>query len=364
MKKFLAFSFALFAVAGFVACGGDDGGTTPTNDVPAEGVTPDVAVDTPQTEGTVEVTPDVAIDTPPEVCNPKCDGKICGPDGCGGECGKCDKDAEKTLCNHAQTECIKPCDPTAEHKAWEKTGGLATLETPGDLAVVQAKCPDFSGDGKGDNGLKGLASTVNGELKKMVEGGDFNILMEFKGVTNFADTADFTLVGLLGEPDPSDTGTPKTKWQLMLESYDLETCQPVIQFPKAKITAGALTAGPNTFSLSIAIAELGGALTFTLEQGQVKMNVTDDAVTATDGILAGVLTKEQVDLTLALAEAQCDVEPPPEFCNYLSMAKSFLPMLFDLDLNGDTKKDAASLCLAFTLRGATVTGFIPPKPAQ
>jgi len=357
MKKFLAFSFALFAIAGFVACGGDDGGnTTPTNDVAAE-----TAPDVPVTEGVAETTPDVAVETTPEVvCVPNCTGKICGPDGCGGECGKCET-APNTLCKMDQTACIKPCDPTTQYTTWtDKIGGLSALETPGDAAVVEAKCPDFSGDGKGDNGLKGLASTINGELKKVVDEQSFNIMMQFTGVSDFANTASFTLTGLLGEPDPSDTGTPKTKWQLMVDTYNLETCTPWIEFKNAKIEAGKLTTPPTTFTLTLNIEAIGGVLSLTLDKGQVKMDVKDGAVTAENGVLAGVLTKEQVDQTLARAEAQCDDPNPPDLCNYLSMAKSFLPMLFDLDQNGDGKKDAAPLCLLFGLQGATVTGFIPP----
>ena len=369
MKKFLAVSLGLVAMVGFVACGGDDGGgTQPTPDAIQEGVQPDASggevlgEGVSPTETVGEGTGDVAKEAAQEVvCTPNCTGKVCGSDGCGGSCGEC-KDGDKTLCLPDGSACVKPCDIAGTVTKWDKVGVLASLETPGDKAVVEQKCPDFSGDGKGDNGLKGLASTVNGELAKMVQEGKFNIAMEFKGVTDFENTASFTLNGLLVDPDPTDTSTPKEKWQVDPKSYNPADCTPLIAFKDAKIAGGKLSGGPTTFSLTLAIEQFGGgALTFTLEKGQVSMTVKDDKVTAEDGVLAGVLTKDQVDATLAKAKEQCNVPKPPDFCNYLSMAESFLPMLFDLDQNGDGKKDAASLCLLFSLRGATITGLVPPE---
>lgn len=363
MKKFLSFSFALFAVAAWVACGGDDGGTNnggtdTTPDVIGEGTGGDV----PLIETTPEVQPEVVVDTPKEeeICVPNCEGKVCGLDGCGGQCGSgC---PEGQICTAKQDKCVVPCDPTTEVTSWAKTGGLSSLYTlpeATDTRKVEDTCPDFSGDGKGDNGLKSLASTINGELKKMVANGEFNIIMEFQGVTDFQNTASFKLVGLIGEPDPTDTTVPPEKWLVMPESYNPETCDPYIAFEGAKIEAGKMKAGPTTFSLTLSIAELGGSLTFTLEQGQVAMDIKDDKVTAENGVLAGVLTKQQIDATLDRAKQQCDVPEPPDFCSYLPMADSFLPMLFDLDLDKDGVEDAASLCLVFGLRGVTVTGFVP-----
>jgi len=72
-----------------------------------------------------------------------------------------------------------------------------------------------------------------------------------------------------------------------------------------------------------------------------------------------VLTKDQVDALLVKLEATCKAPNPPSLCSYLGTAKAFLPMLFDLDQNKDGKKDAASICMDFTLAGGTITGMNP-----
>lgn len=52
-------------------------------------------------------------------CTPKCDGKACGEDGCGGSCGTC-KDDGKPVCVAGQ--CVAPCTPTPALCATNKCG--------------------------------------------------------------------------------------------------------------------------------------------------------------------------------------------------------------------------------------------------
>jgi hypothetical protein len=285
-------------------------------------------------------------------CQKDCTGKVCGPDGCGGLCGTCEEPTP--VCKDDQSECIaKACTYPA---AWGKVGVVATMETPGtaDADFIKNSCPDFSGDGNGDNGLKSLATTVNPELKKALDGGDIGIIFEFRGVTDFANTASFVLAGLIGEPDATDA----TKYLVDPMSYDPTTasgeCAPMIAFDAAKIASGALSAGPSLFALSIPLQ--GMLLEFTLEDAQIEATIADDAVTATGGVIAGVFTKAQADVLIAKLEAQCAVEPS-DICGYLGTIKAFLPMLFDLDQDKDGKKDAASICMKFTLKGGTVAGL-------
>ncbi len=46
--------------------------------------------------------------TAADVCNPACDGKECGPDGCGGECGTCQGDG--AVCTDTGTCCVPACE--------------------------------------------------------------------------------------------------------------------------------------------------------------------------------------------------------------------------------------------------------------
>ena len=283
-----------------------------------------------------------------------CQGKTCGGDGMGGLCGTCD-DPAKPVCGPTGTCGPSTCTfPTT----WGKVGVVATLQTPGDAAGV-ALCPDFSGDGKGDNGLKALASTINPELTKAIPG-SIGILFELVGVDDpTADNPGFQLVALIGKPDAADP----TKWDVDPASFDPATpsgeCRPLIFFDGARIASHQLTAGPSLFSLTVPVASLGGDLSLTFEQTHVVADLTDGTVAATRGILSGILTKNQVDAALAKLQITCAKPNPPSGCTYLATSKSFLPMLFDLDQNQDGKKDAASLCFFFTLQAATIVGLVP-----
>ncbi|NOZ01299.1 MAG: hypothetical protein GXP54_05350, partial [Deltaproteobacteria bacterium] len=284
-------------------------------------------------------------------CTPECTDKECGDDGCAGECAPgCSGDDTCYL-----GKCVGPCDLPS---AWDPTGVLTSLQSPADAAVVGELCPDFSGDGKGDNGLKALASMINPELTKAIEGGDMGILFEFNGVND--DETDFTLVGLVGAPE----STGSSSFQIETAAYDPE-CNPLISFPNSSIISDELAAGPSIFTLDLAALGVQEVpLVLAIDNTQISGTVTykgADGVEVTDGVLAGVLTKELVDQALDAAKEACNVPDPASFCSYLKLADQFLPMLFDLDLDNDGTKDAASVCFQFTMGKATITGFKPDE---
>ncbi len=284
-----------------------------------------------------------------------CGAKVCGSDCNGGLCGLCD-DPAKPYCDASGT-CVAPvCTfPTT----WSKVGVIATMQTPGDAAGVAA-CPDFSGDGKGDNGLKALASTINPELAKAIPS-SLGILFEFVGVEDtLADDPGFKLVALIGKPNAADP----TKWDIDPASFDLTTysgeCKPLIFFDGAKVTSKKLAAGPALFSLTLPIAELGGNLTVNLKQAQLSATLTDGTGAATDGILGGYLTKQDVDGTIAKFEAACAGPNPPSACSYLGTAKEFVGTWFDPELNPAGNVPVLPLCFQFTLVGGTIAGLETP----
>jgi hypothetical protein len=48
---------------------------------------------------------------------------------------------------------------------------------------------------------------------------------------------------------------------------------------------------------------------------------------------------------------------PTDVCEYLKTRTGGLGFPFDLDLDKDGKKDAASLCFRFTLKAGTIVGL-------
>lgn len=392
------FGSLLMAVAllGYAACSDDSGGTDTTtpqdviqdqtpptdNGVPEDTTEPrDTTTDnvTPPTDngGTDTVTPPTdegGTDTVPpptdEGCVPNCEGRVCGNNGCGGECEPgC---GENEVCN-LQGQCDATCvweddKPTS----WGPGAVVSSLATPGDAAVVKATCFDYTGEGDGDNGLKGLAGQVNGPLSDAVNGGDIAIIFELAGVTDFVNTPSFQLNGLLGESTvnpPALTGD----FYVQEDSYVKETCLPMIYFKGASITDGVLAAGPSEFRLSIPVME-GLVIDATLIQAQLKGTIangdTTDGFEITGGVLSGVLTKEELENALNALQATCDAAPAPkpDYCGYLSVARSAMALLFDLHQNGDgtfspkSKElpgDAASVCLTFGASKAKVIGFPP-----
>lgn len=325
------------------------------------------------------------------VCKPDCTGKQCGNDGCGGICSPgC---TGNKVCSGGQCVCgpndhlacsggdlhwfdscgsvgalIKACQYgcsdgacsapgvcTSLPSTWAVVSRVTTLQTPGDT-TVQTRCPDYSGDGKGDNGLKGLAGTLNPEIKKALDGGTCVAIFEYKGVSNFTNTPAFTLGGMTGQTYT----TGGSSYLIDPVSYD-QSCQNVDRF-SASIVQGKLTGSTGALMVQL-FSFLGGGGTgidfpMNLENVLLTADVTGSEGSMTNGVLAGVWQKAEADAQMAHLDAECQKSNPPSICSYVSVMKSFLPMLFDLDLDKDGVKDAATVCMMFTTGPATISGYI------
>lgn len=304
-----------------------------------------------------------------EVCDPACGDKVCGPDACGNPdgCGTCDAGSE---CNVLDGTCHATCTyPDDLPTAWGESGVVNYLHVPAN-ATEKEPCFDYTGDEVGDCGLTGLASQVNGPLADMMTDGELAIMFEFDSVADFSNTAEFTLNGLMGEPVTA--GTLAGEMYVDQASYLEGICIPMIYFEGSSITDGALAAGPGNFTISVPLSE-DLILTVHLIDAQIKANLTagDTGVSATDGILSGVVTKEELTAIIDSLDAECQKDPVPEavedICSYLGVARSAMAMLFDMHqtedgyINKDAENpgDAASLCLQFTLAESEITGYIP-----
>lgn len=92
----------------------------------------------------------------PGVCPPECEGKECGPDGCGGQCGSC---AEDEHCVNGS--CALLCKPQCDGKACGPDGcGTLCGECPMGLVCTDGSCEDTcvnqcEGKECGDDGCGG-----------------------------------------------------------------------------------------------------------------------------------------------------------------------------------------------------------------
>jgi len=228
-------------------------------------------------------------------------------------------------------------------------------------------CPDFSGDGKGDNGLKALAAMINPELDTSISSGEMSLLFEFQNVGSFFNSSSLTLV-FHEHAEPESAGG--TNYLLDPESYNA-ICSPMVSCSKSSITNGHLESGVGDVGLSAHTLPLGEIdVEFPLDLTLVDAQVTGDVVsggqtgvTLINGVAAGILSKDSVEEWLGKVEEACNVPNPETFCSYVSVAKQFLPMVFDLDLlpegAPDGFKDAASICMQFTLSPSTIVGYLP-----
>lgn len=378
MSPFFRISLVTALFALITACGGSGSDTdqdviqdtTTTTDVTPTDVAP---TDLPPTEVTpIEVIDDVLQDTASDgVCVPDCTDKDCGSDGCGGFCGSVDgmcADADEfCLDNH----CMAFCEDAMYPSSWSPAGVLADYYVPGTTATTDYaamdQCFDYNGDMSPDNALASLAVLINGALtenKDLIPG----ILMEFVSVTDFANTTSFRLNALIGTPMETSRAAPE--YWVYDGSYATDglTCDPAVSFPQAKIEGGLLTAGPNSFSMAIPIS--GVPLSVTLRNERITATVTSgaDGVTMEQGVLGGVLSRDEIEVALARVNAYCDsLEPEaPDWCTYMSSVEALLPDLYDLDLNDDCPPnatvseakacmDALSLCVYFKLDPIVIT---------
>ena len=82
-------------------------------------------------------------------CSPKCAGKTCGPDGCGGQCGECAQ-GEKCIKNQCKGKPGK-----AKKAVKPKAGKGAAVKSP-----RKTKVSDFSGESDPDVGFRPVKSNI------------------------------------------------------------------------------------------------------------------------------------------------------------------------------------------------------------
>lgn len=126
----------------FSACGGGDDGDDGNN-------TNDVVT---QEDGTTNPGDDTTT------CTPACDGKVCGPDGCGGTCGTCEPGVP---CNNGVCECTPDC--AGKECGPDGCGGSCGECPEGGTCDMGICCvPDCDGKECGPDGCGGSCGACDG----------------------------------------------------------------------------------------------------------------------------------------------------------------------------------------------------------
>ena len=96
----------------------------------------------------------------PDVCTPDCEGKVCGDDGCGGDCGQC---PVNHLCLEFVCECVPACED-AECGPDGCEGICGECSETEECVEGQCQCaPDCDGKDCGDDGCGGTCGDCDGQ---------------------------------------------------------------------------------------------------------------------------------------------------------------------------------------------------------
>ena len=121
----------------------------------------------PETDTGADAPPDIA----PDLCEPSCAGKECGPDGCGGFCGTCPEVAP--ICTD-QGKCALDCVPDCAGKLCGPDGCQGSCgECGGQDACVDGACvcqPACGGKDCGPDGCGGSCGECTGEQESCLQG--------------------------------------------------------------------------------------------------------------------------------------------------------------------------------------------------
>lgn len=307
-----------------------------------------------------------------ECCQPACDDRQCGDDGCGGVCGYCDWGM---ACNETYGVCESTCNfPSGLPSTFGPMGVINSAMIPTNSTLAGQTCTDFTGDGVGDSGLTGLAGQINGSLQDAVQGGDVALLLEMV-VAGEALTG-FEVNGLFGVPQYA--GTVGGNYEVDPYSYNTDTCTPHMRMTNAQIVSNYLESGPtlarirfNMFMRDETLPEMYLPVYDAGVFGHVD-RYGSTGVAISDGVFSGVVLEEDLETILDQLDEWCATAPPgstSDVCSYLPVARTAMGLLLNLHRLDDgsyivKSKDypgnASSLCFAISTVEAKATGYSNP----
>jgi len=313
------------------------------------------------------------------VCGPKCDGKQCGSDTCGGLCGVC---PDGSYCSLFEQCVAFACNIGPFGVDVSKiTSFSSSFEAhPGEALDVDGNPATCAPTGNCENGLDNSFGAflrdwsgtfeVDYSTKKLFADGKIIWLIELVEPTT--DGSNFEVSLLRGTWDSSIDGcNPQTEscdYYVTPDSYTLPDCMPLTRLTQATITDGVLQAsgGSDEWEFHITFPEalypwgngpVMEVFTSSVRARRLKIRAAvevGDTTIVTGGILAGALRKS--DLIEAVSLWPYAVETVVGFQKevVIDVIESFL--VLDIDTDGDGTADAASFAFQFQAIGGAIVG--------
>ena len=304
-------------------------------------------------------------------CIPECDGIDCGPDGCGGSCGTCEGNTfcntETWLCDDGQ--CQIPTEFPGDNLkvTWLKMGtsgqeGQAVdVDQDPDTCAPAADCADGR-DNQFAGFLKSIAIALGGTepLVESVEDGKLTLLYEMKDVK--MDGTEFTLNIYRGDAvlpkEECNFQTEVCDYEVLLESFNEDTCLPVTTFDNSQLLGNTLVGGGQgyffAFPFVLGLAE-GKAITFMASSTRIVATVQFDEEgkpTQIDGIIGCAIPEADI---LTIADAIPEDKLPLPKAVIVALLQSVVNP--DIDSDGDGVDDAVSASMLFTAKPGNIVGL-------
>jgi len=212
-------------------------------------------------------------------------------------------------------------------------------------AVLPGQALDLDADGKPDNAFASVAGFVNGGIQGALDKGDIHLLFEHHGLSGAEGP--YTLNAFAGKLAPKSVGcafaTATCTYVVSPESFDLETCTPIISFDNAVKKSGKISAGGKGYQFVCQVPIAGkGLVSLVLHDAALEAQEAVGPGKPLTGILAGAIPKQ------SLLEAV-----PAEFKGLVDMM-----LANDIDTDGDGVDDAASVAFTFVANSAGIEGFL------
>lgn len=303
---------------------------------------------------------------------PNCDGRECGDDGIGGLCGQCDQGMVCNFAGMCQPDCEYPMDLPS---TWGLVTVVDSFTIPNSVEEMSV-CFDYTGNGVPENNLSGMATQIENGLQE-IGSWTTSMAINFKPVPAIIADPGMIIEGLRVRHD--DGGEPGS-FLVQPESYNPARCRPFITFDDVSVSEGDIDAKAAELTLHINISPSFVLPVRLIDAHMSGMMVPDgEGLQISDGVISAVALRE--DLSQAVDElwAECQKDPRPEdladVCESLEMAMAPPPRIVGpgilmqlhrtadgtyLDKDSEHPGNAMAVCLTFTAKPTTITGYFNP----